>query len=384
VRGLPAGSYLDATRAALESARIFAGSWQFVGHVADLPAPGTAARFDCAGRSAVVLRTRAGELRGFHNACRHRGTRLVDGDPYTGLAFCVDGHLRCPYHGWTYDETGALTRIPDAQRFAGFDAADHGLHGVEVAQWQGLIFVAFERPAQPLGDILASVAGDWPDLSPMRRLVEPSVTACAADWKLACEHLLDTAHVEIARPLLKPRLFEPAAFERRDGDALRASAGFATGGGDSWSARAYRQLISSRPPATAQAESVYLWPNLLLQLAPDGLAALQVLPGPTGHCTLRESRYATPDSGRESRQLRYLHQRVRRQARLADVRILARVQQSLANLAAAETWPVADSEAGVGWFVAHCADRCAGPADRRGPLTTRNRASRRSVPRPGA
>jgi nitrite reductase/ring-hydroxylating ferredoxin subunit len=74
-------------------------------------APGTAARFDCAGRSAVVLRTRAGDLHGFRNACRHRGTRLVEGDPHTGLAFCVDGRFRCPYHGWTYDETGALVAI---------------------------------------------------------------------------------------------------------------------------------------------------------------------------------------------------------------------------------------------------------------------------------
>lgn len=355
MRGHPAGSYVDATRATLESARIFASSWQFVCHVSDLPAPGTAARFDCAERSAVVLRTRAGDLHGFRNACRHRGTRLVEGDPHTGLAFCVDARFRCPYHGWTYDETGALVSIPEAQRFVGLDPATHGLHAVEVAQWRGLVFVAFERPQLPLERILEPVAGHWPDLSSMRRVIEPGTTQCAADWKLACEHVLDTAHLEIARPLLKPRLFEPAAFARHDGDALHAAAHFAGGDAGTWSSRTYRQLLRDRESASVYAEYLYLWPNLLLQRAPDGLSALQVLPGPTGHCTFRESRYAAPDSSREMQLLRYLHDRVRRQARAADVRLLERVQQGLARLEPAATWPMAENDSGLRWFVARCA-----------------------------
>ena len=377
--GLPAGSYVDATRATLESARIFAGSWQFVCHVSDLPAPGTAARFDCAGRSAVVLRTRAGDLHGFRNACRHRGTRLVEGDPHTGLAFCVDGRFRCPYHGWTYDEGGALLSIPEAQRFDGLDVGTHGLHAIEVAQWRGLVFVAFERPERPLERILEPFAGSWPDMSSMRRVIEPRMTACAADWKLACEHVLDTAHLEIARPLLKPRLFEPPAFALRDGDALHASAQFPATDGGTWSSRVYRQLLCDRPPAAVQAEYVYLWPNLLLQRAPDGLSALQVLPGPTGHCTFRESSYAAPDSSREMKLLRYAHGRVRRQARAADVRLLERVQQGLANLEPVETWPMAENESGVRWFVERCAERCPKPGGGAGPPSARNHASKKAT-----
>ena len=382
MRGLPAGSYVDPTRAALESARIFASSWQFVCHVSDLPAPGTAARFDCAGRSAVVLRTRAGDLHGFRNACRHRGTRLVEGDPHTGLAFCVDGRFRCPYHGWTYDETGALVSIPETQRFDGLDVGTHGLHAVEVAQWRGLVFVAFERPALPLERILEPVAGSWPDMSSMRRVIEPRMTACAADWKLACEHVLDTAHLEIARPLLKPRLFEPAAFAPRDGDALHASAQFPASAGGTWSSRVYRQLLRAGSPASVQAECVYLWPNLLLQRAPDGLSALQVLPGPTGHCTFRESRYAAPDSSREMKLLRYAHGRVQRQARAADVRLLQRVQQGLANLEPVETWLLAENDSGVRWFVYHCVERCPQTGGGAGPSAAPNRASKKAA-RPG-
>jgi phenylpropionate dioxygenase-like ring-hydroxylating dioxygenase large terminal subunit len=369
VRGLPASCYVDAARAQLEYSAVFAPSWQFVCHASDLPASGTAVRFDCGGRSAVVLRTKAGGLHAFRNACRHRGARLVEGDAHTGLAFCIDGRFRCPYHGWTYDESGALASIPAGQQFDAFDAAAHSLHPVHVAQWRGLVFVAFETPRLSVEQVLDSVAGAWPDLASLRRVIEPRATPCAADWKLACEHTLDTAHFDVARPVVKPRLFGPPVFEQGGSEALRATAEVATGAvGDTWSSRMYRQLLGDRQPTSARAEYVYLWPNLLLQLAPDGLSVLQVLPGATGHCTFRELRYAAPDSSRQMRLLRYTHQRVRRQALAADTRILARVQQGLGGLGADETGPIAAGEPGLRWFADCCRVHLSAPATRSGKL----------------
>jgi phenylpropionate dioxygenase-like ring-hydroxylating dioxygenase large terminal subunit len=382
VRGLPASAYLDATRAQLEYSAIFAPSWQFVCHASDLPASGTAVRFDGAGRSAVVLRTKAGGLHAFRNVCRHRGARLVEGDALTGLAFCIDGRLRCPYHGWTYDESGALAGIPAGQQFDAFDAAAHSLHPLHVAQWRGLVFVAFEPPRLAVEQVLDSVAGAWPDLTSMRRVIEPRVTPCAADWKLACEHALDTAHFDIARPVLKPRLFGPPVFEHGGGEALRAAAEVATGAvGDTWSSRMYRQLLRDRQPPPARAEYVYLWPNLMLQLAPDGLSILQVLPGATGQSTFRELRYAATDSSREMRLLRYTHQRVRRQALAVDMRILARVQQGLLGMGADETGPIAMGETGLRWFADRCRAALPAPAVASRKLTPRA-GSRRKTPPP--
>jgi phenylpropionate dioxygenase-like ring-hydroxylating dioxygenase large terminal subunit len=380
VRGLPASFYLDAARAPLEYSAIFAPSWQFVCHASDLPAPGTAVRFDCGGRSAVVLRAKAGNLHGFRNVCQHRGARLVEGDAHTGLAFCIDGRLRCPYHGWTYDESGALASVPAGQHFDAFDAAAHSLHPLHVAQWRGLVFVAFETPRLPVEQVLDAVAGAWPDLTSLRRVIEPRTTPCAADWKLACEHTLDTAHFDIARPALKPRLFGPPVFEQCEGETLRATAAVATGAvGDTWSSRMYRQLLLDRPPASARAEYVYLWPNLLLQLAPDGLSILQVLPGTTGQSTFRELRYAAPDSTREMRLLRYTHQRVRRQALAADARILARVQQGLGGSCADATGPIASGEAGLRWFAERCRAYLSAPAADSATLAIRSRGRRRKA-----
>jgi phenylpropionate dioxygenase-like ring-hydroxylating dioxygenase large terminal subunit len=380
VRGLPARFYLDAARAPLEFSAIFAPSWQFVCHTSDLPAPGTAVRFDCGGRSAVVLRTKAGGLQGFRNSCRHRGARLVEGDPHTGLAFCIDGRLRCPYHGWTYDESGALTHVPAGQHFDEFDPEGHSLHPLEVAQWRGLVFVAFETPAVAVEQVLDAVAGAWPDLTPMRRVIEPCATPCAADWKLAYEHTLDTAHLDVARPALKPRLFAPVLFGRGDGDALSATAEVATGApGDTWSARQYRRLLLDRESIPVHAEYVYLWPNLRLQLAPDGLSILQILPVAAGQSTFRELRYAPPDSSRTMRLLRYTHQRVRRQALAADARLLARVQQGLGVQGGDETGPIATGEVGLRWFVERCRERLSTPAPR---APTRRGRGRRRAPAP--
>ena len=53
----------------------------------------------------VLWRDAAGRARCFRDRCLHRNAKLSEGD-------LEDGCLRCPYHGWTYDETGRCIRIP--------------------------------------------------------------------------------------------------------------------------------------------------------------------------------------------------------------------------------------------------------------------------------
>jgi carnitine monooxygenase subunit len=353
MRGLAAGCYVDPAQAAAERERIFDRSWQFVCHASDLPAAGTAIRFDCAGRTAVVMRGRDGELHGFRNVCSHRGSRLVDGDLNTGLAFCVDARLRCPYHGWTYDETGALTSVPAGQQFTAAEIANAALQPVHVAQWRSLVFAAFAMPAVSLtpgieGSIQDGGAAAWRGL---RRLGEPRTQALGADWKLACEHLLDLSHRGIARPALMPSLSEVAPFAPYGELAVRAVGdGFeAAGSAPSWPVRAYARSLPAH--ASRRTELIFVWPNLLLCVMPDQLATVQVLPAATGSCTVREVSYGLPDASGELRIARYAAARVRRRARAEDKKILERVQQALATRAPDQAGPVSGSETGVQWFV---------------------------------
>jgi len=377
VQGLPAGWNCDPDRAALERQAIFQRTWQFVCHVADLPAAGTAARFDCAGRSAFVLRTRSGGIAAFLNACRHRGARLVEGDAHTGLAYCVDGRVRCPYHGWNYDETGALVSIPDSQDFGDLDRGAHGLHALPVAEWHGLVFVAFEAPTQPLAQTLAPVAASWPECASLRRLHEPRTQSVAADWKLACQHLLDAGHRDIARPAVQPRVFASPRFAPTGADALAASVPLASSGNTSWSARTY-QLLLPGDAAAPRADYVFLWPNLLLCRAPDGLAVTQVLPESAGRSRLREIRYGLPDGSRTMRLLRYAYERVRRAASRDDLRMLERAQGGAESLDVDASGPVSAGEGAVRWFVSRYTAACVPPTRRRIKFSPRQRVVAKS------
>jgi phenylpropionate dioxygenase-like ring-hydroxylating dioxygenase large terminal subunit len=347
---LPASEYLEPARAAA-AATLFTHSWQFVCHAADLPSPGTAARLDCAGRSVFVLRAIDGELHAFRNACRHRGARLIDGDAFTGLAFCIDARVRCPFHGWTYDDAGRLIGVPGAEHYPELDLATHGLHATSVEQWRGLVFVAFDPPEESLCQRLDGLFTDWPHLGAMRRLGEPTLTELECDWKVACEHLLDGAHATTARPRPTPRVFESPRYTASGRFALEATSGLANDGDRaSWSVRTYGALASAAQ-AEPQARYLYLWPNQRLSMAPDGVRIAQVLPGKDGRSTLREVTFGTPGAARELRLMRYARQRVEREARRADARMLARVQHGLASLPPEESGPVDDREVGLRWFV---------------------------------
>jgi phenylpropionate dioxygenase-like ring-hydroxylating dioxygenase large terminal subunit len=370
VQGLPAGWYVDPGRGPLEFSNVFARSWQFVCHAADLPAPGTAARFDLAGRSAVVLRTRALELRAYRNVCRHRGSRLVDGDPGTGFAFCVDGRVRCPYHGWTYAEDGRLESVPDGQAFEAAALAESSLDPLPVAAWRGLVFVAFGTPERPLEAAIGDVGPDWPDLAPLRRWAEPRSLDVAADWKLACEHALDTAHLHVARASPRSRLFEPVAFRAVGPEAVSAVGVAVDATRASWPARACLQLLGER---ARSAQFLFVWPNLLLCLAAGTLTVVQALPRQPGRCRLRAMRYGAGDATTTTRRVRYLQERVLRRALLDDARLLARAQHGLGTCAPTATFPVDQTQPGLRWFVERCRTALDAPVVTR-PRTRTRRA----------
>ena len=118
-------------------------------------------------RSSWCARER-GELAAFHNACRHRGTRLAD-----GCGAFANGEIRCPYHAWTYALDGRLVHVPDREEFVGLPD-DLGLRPVRVECWGGFVFVNMDLDAEPLLDFLDPL----PDVAravPVRRAALPHV-----------------------------------------------------------------------------------------------------------------------------------------------------------------------------------------------------------------
>lgn len=100
--------YTDPELFDLEMQRIFGGSWVFLAHDSEIPAPGDFVRRQMGKRQILIVRTEQGEVKGLLNRCTHRGTTLVPGD-----AGCAKRFV-CPYHGWAFDLDGAspICRCP--------------------------------------------------------------------------------------------------------------------------------------------------------------------------------------------------------------------------------------------------------------------------------
>ena len=141
----------------LEREAIFKRAWLNVGRVEQLPRKGSyfTKELAVANTSVVIVRGMDGEVRAFHNICRHRGNKLVWTDfPREETS----GNCRqfvCKYHGWKYELDGACSFVQQESEFFDLDKADYGLVPVHCDVWSGFIFVNLaDEPSQTLTDFL--------------------------------------------------------------------------------------------------------------------------------------------------------------------------------------------------------------------------------------
>lgn len=196
-RGLPAAAYVSEAFWELERDRLFPNCWSFVGFAHELAKPGDVRPFSLAGRPILLVKDAAGEVRGFHNVCSHRCLKLVDAPANVGKA------IRCPYHAWTYDLSGALRAAPyfggpETATPDGFDMADHGLRPVRIAVWHDWIFANLDGEAEPFEQIAAPMEAmlDGLDLSRIRHLTTIDLGDVRCNWKLLMENFIEPYHVQ--------------------------------------------------------------------------------------------------------------------------------------------------------------------------------------------
>ena len=112
---LPGWVYHDPDYFKVEMARLIRPSWQIVCHESDVAGAGDWRTLELLGESILVIRGGDSIVRAFANVCRHRGSRLVDGQ--SGCA----KRLTCPYHAWTYATDGRLVGVPMKEDYPGLD-----------------------------------------------------------------------------------------------------------------------------------------------------------------------------------------------------------------------------------------------------------------------
>jgi choline monooxygenase len=204
-RGLPGAFYGEAFFA-LEQTTLFPKSWCAVSVASAVPEPGDVLPVDLAGWPILLVRNRDGELKAFHNICRHRAMRLVS-EP------CQKARLlRCPWHSWSYDLNGALLATPevggaDVHEAEGFEAAELGLRPIPVGEFLDYVFVnldgaapPFEQHMAPLKDLLAQL--DLSDLRHGGRIDD----AYGGNWKLSTEGGIEDYHLVFGHPQLNAHL----------------------------------------------------------------------------------------------------------------------------------------------------------------------------------
>ena len=136
---------------------IFRRAWLNVGRVDDLPREGSWFTKDlvAARTSVLVVRGTDGEIRAFHNVCRHRGNRLVWTTTPRQESCGFTRQFVCKYHGWRYGLDGACTYVHQPEEFFDLDTSELGLAPVHCDVWEGFVFVCLSAvPRQSLREFL--------------------------------------------------------------------------------------------------------------------------------------------------------------------------------------------------------------------------------------
>ena len=194
----PARYYTDPDWFERELGSIHYQMWLYAGRSERIRAPGDYFLFELGRASVLILRDQAGEIRAFHNVCRHRGTLLC-----TEAEGQLPGRIRCRYHAWTYRLDGTLSSAPHMDDLDGFALADYPLREVASATWAGHIFVSLAEKPLPFADHLASL-----DVRFRNWNMENLRAACRrtyslrANWKLIIQNYHECLHCPIAHPQL--------------------------------------------------------------------------------------------------------------------------------------------------------------------------------------
>jgi phenylpropionate dioxygenase-like ring-hydroxylating dioxygenase large terminal subunit/AcrR family transcriptional regulator len=303
--------YLDPEFYELETEYIFRRHWLLAGHTSQAPNTGDYMTLDVAGERALVIRDGDGELRAFHNVCRHRASRVV-----TGESGSCHGALVCPFHGWTYGYDGKLQSVPSDQGFEHLDKSQLNLPEVDIEEWMGFVFVRFggQDPSvaatlQPLAEVAEHFR--FAEMKPWGARASQS---CDFNWKRFSEDESEGFYIPKGLSAMS-RLFgdthvEPSAADAQPFAVLQEKES------PVWCERAYQRLLpeaSHLSEAYQRAWTYYgIFPTTVFLITPDLVGAYQVVPDGPERCTIQRFAVALEDDRREMRAARYLNRRIGR------------------------------------------------------------------------
>ena len=317
---IPAPWYFDMRIEQLERDSVFAANWQVVGRVDQVSQPGQFFTLDVNREPLLVARGDDNQLRAFYNVCRHHAAAVV---PET--AGCAK-QFRCPYHGWTYGNDGALKGMVEFEGVCNFDRKDNGLVPVRVDIWENFVFVNLDGKAAPLHEFLGKVPSLVAPLELTKKLhyFDRRIYTLKCNWKVYVDNYLDGGyHVPHAHKGLSSVVeYTKYTIENFERSCLQSSPLDASSAAD------------SAIGATRQGHAFYLWiyPNFMINAYSGVTDTNLVLPMGVDQCAVIFDYYFADTSPAAAQH----HQdsiKVSEKVQDEDVAICDSVQRGLASRA---------------------------------------------------
>ena len=184
----------------LEMKHIFEGNWIYLAHESQIPNNNDYFTTHMGRQPIFIARNKSGELNAFINACSHRGAMLCRHKRDNKANFT------CPFHGWTFNNSGKLLKVKDGGPDAGYPEqfnkdGSHDLTRVaRFESYRGFLFGSLKTDVLPLTEHLgeaAKIIDMIVDQSPdgLEVLRGSSSYVFDGNWKLQTENGADGYHV---------------------------------------------------------------------------------------------------------------------------------------------------------------------------------------------
>lgn len=191
---LPHWAYTSPVWFERERERIFKPAWNYLGHQSIIAKPGDYLTLEMAGIPLILVRGDDHKVRAFFNSCRHRGSKLLWDEGNTA-------QIRCPYHAWSYDLTGALKATPLVEEEMESLKPGLGLHPIRLEVVDGFMFATLNEKAPPARQALGSLPSEWAGYDPGNLVCTRRKSwDVKANWKLWFENYNDSLHVPFVHP----------------------------------------------------------------------------------------------------------------------------------------------------------------------------------------
>jgi phenylpropionate dioxygenase-like ring-hydroxylating dioxygenase large terminal subunit len=184
-----------------EMDRMWPRTWQWACREEHIPEPGDYYVYDIGPYSWLIVRTNAGEIKAYQNACLHRGTKLKPS--------FTDGYspkFACPFHGWTWNLEGQLSELPCAWDFPHVvkQKEKYSLPEARVGLWAGFVFINMDDNAMPLDQYLAPLPQHAAHAELQDRYVALHVQKeLPCNWKVASEAFVESYHTPVTHSQLQ-------------------------------------------------------------------------------------------------------------------------------------------------------------------------------------